>query len=99
MKPICTVPRDGRWVRLYAMRNGITSRPVQWCANGGDGPGWYGARGFPLASKVFDAWLPLEDAAPAWCEVLGVTRTATRAQIVAAYWACESGAPGRWRLT
>jgi hypothetical protein len=73
-------------VQFYARRNGMTSRPVQWCASGGNGPGWYGARGFPLASKLFDAWLPVEEERPSWCEVLGVDRTATRAQIVAAYW-------------
>jgi hypothetical protein len=86
MQPVWTAPRDGSWVRFYATRNGLTSRPVQWRTSGAFGPGWYGARGFPLASKLFDAWLPVEGAAPAWCEVLGVDRTATRAQIVAAYW-------------
>ena len=86
MEPISTAPRDGSWVQFYATRNGITSRPVRWCASGGNGPSWYGARGFPLASKVFDAWLPAEEPRPWWCEVLGVDRTATREQIVTAYW-------------
>jgi hypothetical protein len=86
MKPSWTAPRDGSWVQFYATRNGLTSRPARWRANGGNGPGWYGARGFPIASKVFDAWLPVEESASTWCEVLGVTRTATRAQIVGAYW-------------
>jgi hypothetical protein len=86
MQPVWTAPRDGSWVRIYAKRTGLISRPVQWRVSGVFGPGWYGARGFPLTSKLFDAWLPVEEAAPAWCEVLGVDRTATRAQIVAAYW-------------
>jgi hypothetical protein len=38
-----------------------------------------------LAAAVFDAWLPVKDAAPTWCDVLGLTRTASRAEIVAAY--------------
>jgi hypothetical protein len=49
------------------------------------GPAWYGARGERLAAAVFDAWLPVKDAAPTWCDVLGLTRTASRAEIVAAY--------------
>jgi hypothetical protein len=60
MRPIWTAPKDGSWIRLYATRNGITSRPVQWCPSGGDGPGWYSARGFPLGSKFFDVWLPVK---------------------------------------
>jgi hypothetical protein len=83
-QPIGTAPHDGTWVRLYSSSHRITSHPVRW-TTGPKGPGWHSAKGARLSSGVFDAWLPVENAAPAWCEVLGITRTATRAQIVAAY--------------
>jgi hypothetical protein len=83
-QPIWTAPRDGTWVRLYASGLGVTSHPVRW-RTAGTKPGWYSARGARMESPIFDSWLPAKGAAPAWCEVLGVDRTATRGQIVAAY--------------
>jgi hypothetical protein len=83
-QPLFTAPRDGTWIRCYSTRLRITSHAVRW-TNGPKGLAWYGARGERLAADVFDAWLPVKDAAPAWCEVLGVDRAATLEQITAAY--------------
>jgi hypothetical protein len=82
-QPVGTAPRDGSWIRLYASGHRITSHPVRWCT-AGTKPGWYSARGARMESPIFDSWLPAKGAAPAWCEVLGVDRTATRDQIAAA---------------
>jgi hypothetical protein len=48
----------------------ITSHPVRWTTGLKD-LAWYSARGERLAADVFDAWLPVTDAARAWCEVFG----------------------------
>jgi hypothetical protein len=81
MKPIWTAPRDGRWVRLHATRNLVTSLPVRWCSTGRTGPGWYSARGEGLGVDCFDAWLPVKEPRTWWCHVLGVHGPATRNQI------------------
>jgi hypothetical protein len=81
VKPIWTAPRDGRWVRLYATRTGVTSLPVRWCARSGQEPGWYSARGEGLAVEFFDAWLPVKKPRSWWRNVLGVDGTAMRSQI------------------
>jgi DnaJ domain len=83
-QPIATAPRDGTWIRCYSTRLRITSHPVRW-TTGRKGPGWHNARGERLASSIFDSWLPVKDAVPGWCAVLGVDRGATEAEIRGAY--------------
>ena len=83
-QPIGAAPRDGSWIRLYARHLRITSHTVRWW-RGRKGPGWYNVAGERLKADVFDAWFPPRPATPAWCKVLGVSRTANRDEIVAAY--------------
>jgi hypothetical protein len=35
-----------------------------------------------IGAAIFDSWLPVKDAAPAWCDVLGLTRAASRAELI-----------------
>jgi hypothetical protein len=84
-QPIATAPRDGRWLRLHNRRYGMTTPPVRWCASGRRGAGWYTARGHRFAPHAWDCWGPAKAAPPAWCAVLGLTPTASREEIVAAY--------------
>jgi hypothetical protein len=87
-EPIGTAPRDGSWCRLYSIRHRITSHTVRWCSRGRKGPGWYNANGEHLTADHFDVWLQRPgqpSGPPSWCKMLGVDRTASEAEIRAAF--------------